>query len=59
MASKLQQRYAEGANVNGLLIAEYDGEVMGIGELEELEGLIADGVLPEATVLREARAEDF
>lgn len=57
MASKTD--FAAAANAYGLMVAEHDGDVMGIGELEELEALIADGVLPEATTLREARAEDF
>lgn len=54
-----QQQYAEHANANGLLIAVHDGVDMGIGTRDELNGLIAEGVLPKETVLRDARSEDF
>jgi hypothetical protein len=59
MATQLQHRFADQAYASDLLIAVYRGEVMGIGTLEELEALIADGILPEETICREPRAEDF
>jgi hypothetical protein len=57
MATKSQ--FAEAANSHSLLIAEHDGDVMGIGERDELQALIADGILPEGTTLREATPSDF
>lgn len=59
MATATQVRYAEAANANALLIAELDGNVMGIGERDELEALIRDGILPSETTLREAVPSDF
>jgi hypothetical protein len=59
MATQLQRRYAEAANVNELLIAEDAGRCVGIGTIEEFEALIADGILPESTTLREAMPSDF
>jgi hypothetical protein len=51
--------YAAAANANELMIAELGEVCMGIGTIEELEGLIADGILPEETTLRDARPSDF
>jgi hypothetical protein len=51
--------FAKAAQGFGLLIAEHDGTCMGIGERDELENLIADGILPEDTTLREAVPSDF
>ena len=57
MATKAD--FAKAAEQHGLLIAEHDGESMGVGERAELEALIADGILPEGTTLREATPSDF
>lgn len=57
MASKAT--YASAAKTHGLMIAEYDGNVMGIGERDELQALIDDGTLPSETLIREALAGDF
>lgn len=57
--SKRQQRYAEAAKVEGLLIAEHEGVCMGIGTRDELQGLIDEGIMPTGTILRAARADDF
>lgn len=57
MATKSE--YCAAANAAELMIAEVDGHSMGIGTIEELEGLIADGILPEETTLRDARPSDF
>jgi hypothetical protein len=51
--------YAAAAKAHELLVAEHDGDVMGIGERDELTNLIADGILPEGTTLREATPSDF
>jgi hypothetical protein len=52
-------QFKQAAQVYGLLIADYNGEVQGIGTREELEELIADGILPRETVIREPVAGDF
>lgn len=57
MASKSD--FAQSAQAHGLVVAEHGGTCMGIGTREELQQLIAQGVLPEGTSIREARAEDF
>lgn len=59
MARYSKSDFAAAANAHELLIAELDGVCMGIGTIEELEGLIADGILPEETTLRDARPSDF
>lgn len=52
--------YALVAKGAGLLIAEtVEGDSIGIGKRGEFEALIADGILPSDTVLREPLAVDF
>jgi hypothetical protein len=54
-----QQAFADAAQVEGLLVAEHGGAFMGVGTSEELQALIADGILPEGTTLRAAVESDF
>lgn len=54
-----KSEYAAAANAAELMIAEVDGNSVGIGSIEEFEALIADGILPEETTLRDARPSDF
>lgn len=51
--------YIKGANAHELLVAECDGQGAGVGTRDELEALIAEGVLPAETTLREALPSDF
>ncbi len=58
-ATKTQARFAKAADGFELLIPEYKGVAMGIGTRDELDALIAEGVLPAGTVLRAAMPSDF
>jgi hypothetical protein len=57
MATRTQ--FKQAAQGYGLMVAELDGEVQGIGTEAELLELIADGILPSDTVIREPLAGDF
>ena len=57
MATRSQ--FAESAKAHDLLVADFNGEVAGIGLRDELESLIASGELPQGTKLREAAPSDF
>lgn len=57
--TRLQHRYRDEAVSIGLMIADHDGASVGIGTREELGALIAEGVLPDDTVIRAPAPADF
>lgn len=59
MTPLTQKKFAFAAEIHGLHVAEFEGAAFGIGTRVELEGLLTDGILPEGTIIREAKPEDF